>query len=63
MKVTVFWDIAPSSAVQIDDHPDDGGRKHLWNVCQFLPDYTAQHPTVRTWYVKNNCKVFHLKLT
>jgi hypothetical protein len=26
---TVFWDIASSSAVQIDDHPDDGGRKHL----------------------------------
>jgi hypothetical protein len=22
--------------------PDDGGRKNLWNVSQFLPDYTAQ---------------------
>jgi hypothetical protein len=23
--------------------PDDGGSKHLWNVCQFLRDDTAQH--------------------
>jgi hypothetical protein len=23
---------------------DDGGSKHLWNVGQFLPDYTAQRP-------------------
>jgi hypothetical protein len=22
--------------------PDDGGSKHLWNVGQFLRDYTAQ---------------------
>jgi hypothetical protein len=26
------------------DRPDDGGNKHLWNVCKLLPDYTAQHP-------------------
>jgi hypothetical protein len=24
--------------------PDDGGRKHLWNVGKFLPNYTAQIP-------------------
>jgi hypothetical protein len=24
---------------------DGGGSKHLWNVGQFLPDYTEQHPT------------------
>jgi hypothetical protein len=23
---------------------DDGGSKHLWNVCKLLSDYTAQHP-------------------
>jgi hypothetical protein len=25
-----------------DDHPDNGGTKHLWNVDKLLPDYTAQ---------------------
>jgi hypothetical protein len=24
--------------------PDDAVCKHLWNVDQFLPDYTAQYP-------------------
>jgi hypothetical protein len=24
--------------------PDEGGSKHLWNVGQLLPDYTAQYP-------------------
>jgi hypothetical protein len=24
-----------------DDHPGDGGNKHLWNVGNILPDYTA----------------------
>jgi hypothetical protein len=23
---------------------DDGGSKFLWNVGQYLPDYTAEHP-------------------
>jgi hypothetical protein len=23
---------------------DDGGIRHLWNVCKFIPDYTAQQP-------------------
>jgi hypothetical protein len=25
-----------------------GGSKHLWNVGQFLPDYTAQHSRIQT---------------
>jgi hypothetical protein len=51
MKITVFWDDAPCSLVEMDQrfrgaycpyyHGDDGGSKHLWNVGQFLPDYTA----------------------
>jgi hypothetical protein len=36
------------SATEFDSHRnegrDDGGSKHLWNVCQFLPDYTSKHP-------------------
>jgi hypothetical protein len=27
-----------------DDHPDDGGSKHLWNVSKLLPYYIAQQP-------------------
>jgi hypothetical protein len=51
MKMTVSRDLAPYTLVQnwptfqrCDDRPDDGGSKHLWNVGQFLRDYTAQHP-------------------
>jgi hypothetical protein len=30
---------------RVGDHrPDDGGSKHLWNISQFLPNYTTQHP-------------------
>jgi hypothetical protein len=36
MKTTVF-------CLQ-GDHPDDGGNKHVWNIGQLLPDYTALHP-------------------
>jgi hypothetical protein len=25
-------------------YPDDGGKKHLCNVCRYLSDYMAQHP-------------------
>jgi hypothetical protein len=25
-------------------HPDDGSSKILWDVDQYLPDYTVQHP-------------------
>jgi hypothetical protein len=38
MSVTVLWYVAPCNL------EDDGGSKHLWNVGQFLRDYTAQHP-------------------
>jgi hypothetical protein len=48
-----FWDIAPCSqklsdvweplmhSIMIAMHKEDWGSKHLWNVYQFLPDYTA----------------------
>jgi hypothetical protein len=29
------------------DGRNDGGSKRLWNVCQYLPDQTAQHPRRR----------------
>jgi hypothetical protein len=48
--MTVFWDVASCSMVEIDwrfrnaycqgNGPDDGGYKHLWNVGQFLRYYT-----------------------
>jgi hypothetical protein len=50
-KMTVFWDVAPCSLLEIDrrfrgacclhDRCDDGGSKHLWNIGQFLRDCTA----------------------
>jgi hypothetical protein len=30
---------------EIETGPDDGGSKHLWNVCQFLPDNMVHHLT------------------
>jgi hypothetical protein len=53
--INVFCDIAPYCLVESDrrfigayclhyHRPDDGSSKHLWNVGQFLWDYTAQHP-------------------
>jgi hypothetical protein len=48
MKITVFWDVAPSSVVDTDweftaplsgDNPDD--------ISQYLPDYVVQNP--RRW--------------
>jgi hypothetical protein len=49
-----FFDVAPCSLVEIGRRstgayylhhgPDGRGSKYLWNVGQFLPDYTAQHP-------------------
>jgi hypothetical protein len=54
MKMTLFWDVAPCSLVEIyrrfrraycpRNLPDDRGSKHFWNVGQFLRDYAAQHP-------------------
>jgi hypothetical protein len=29
-----------------EDHPDDGGSKHLWNIGQYLRGYTAQYPSI-----------------
>jgi hypothetical protein len=69
--LTVFQDVALCSLVEIDQNfrstychnyqdggsPDDAGSKYLWNVNQFLQEYTAQYPrrqssshsAVRTW--------------
>jgi hypothetical protein len=33
-----------AEGTQMFDRPDDGGSKHLPNVGQFLPNYTARHP-------------------
>jgi hypothetical protein len=30
--------------------PDNRGSKHLWNVSQFLRDYTTQHPRNQTMF-------------
>jgi hypothetical protein len=32
------------ACITYGDRPEDGGSKHLRNVSQFLPDYTALHP-------------------
>jgi hypothetical protein len=46
MKMTVFWDVAPSNFVKTNRGAlylhDDEGSKHLKNVRQFPQDYTAQ---------------------
>jgi hypothetical protein len=55
-KMTVFFDVAPYILIQIDRRfrgasyllayrslPDEGGSKRLWNVWQFLRDYTTIH--------------------
>jgi hypothetical protein len=39
-----FQYIIPCFCGRINDHPDDGGSKHLWNVCNLLPDYSEQQP-------------------
>jgi hypothetical protein len=31
-------------SITITHRPDDEGSKHLWNVCNLLTTYTAQHP-------------------
>jgi hypothetical protein len=36
----VFWNVATY-------RPDGGGSKHLWNLGEFLPDYTA-HPKTQS---------------
>jgi uncharacterized protein Usg len=37
-------------------YTDDGGRTHLWNVSQFLPDYVVQQP--RKHLVFNSLKYY-----
>jgi hypothetical protein len=34
----------PSFRAQLTHRPNDGGSKLLWNVGQYLPDYTVLHP-------------------
>jgi hypothetical protein len=36
--------VFPALHHQGNQHPDDAGSKHLWNVGKLLPDYTAQQP-------------------
>jgi hypothetical protein len=43
MKMTASWDAASCSLAEVYS-PDDGGRKHLWNISKLLLDYTAQQP-------------------
>jgi hypothetical protein len=69
MKMTVFYDVMPWSLVETDQHfrgayclhhqgDDVGGNKHLWNVSQFLPDYTGLHPERQSSsYIKTNSKI------
>jgi hypothetical protein len=38
--MTMFWDVTSCSQVEIDRY-DYGSSKNLWNVGQFLSDYTA----------------------
>lgn len=39
IKMAVFW----VAALCLHHHPDGGG-KHVWNDCKFLPEYEAQQP-------------------
>jgi hypothetical protein len=52
IKMTVFWVPEPCSLAEVyllassiiramSHRPDDGGSKHLWNICKLLSDYTA----------------------
>jgi hypothetical protein len=54
--MTVFWDVTQCSLVEISlrftrayclyhQGDNDGGSKRLWNVGQFLLDYTAKYHT------------------
>jgi hypothetical protein len=45
-KLTDVSEVLTASIIRV---PDDGGNNYLWNVCQFLRDYTAQHPGRRRW--------------
>jgi hypothetical protein len=60
--MAIFWNVAPCSLVEIDRRfryayfRDDRGSKHIWNVDQFLPDYTVQHNR-RLYLIENMCDV------
>jgi hypothetical protein len=41
LKMTVCWHV---DTCRRNCAVSDSGSRHLWNVSQFLPDYTAQHP-------------------
>jgi hypothetical protein len=53
MKMSIFWDVASYSLVEIDRRfrgdassaGADGGSNRLFNVGRYLLDYMAQHPT------------------
>jgi hypothetical protein len=66
-EMTTFWDIAPSSFVEVDwrfrdpycfHRPDDGGSTHTWNACKLLRFYTTSIililAAVRTWNLAYN---------
>jgi hypothetical protein len=59
MKMTVFWDVAPCSVLEIDRRFKDS--KHLWNVGQLLPPVTllklvAECQDLRYWTLKRSQK-------
>jgi hypothetical protein len=45
----VIKSVKPISRAWLTRHPEDGGSKHLWNVIEFLPDYTVQNPKGRSF--------------
>jgi hypothetical protein len=45
----------------VEQGPDDGGRKHLRNVGQFISYYTAQHPR-RQYYSAEKATLSKLKV-
>jgi hypothetical protein len=69
--MVAFRDLASYSLVKTDRRfrADIGSSNHLWNVGQFLADYTVQHPpppprvvlilaVVRTWNPRNTARLF-----
>jgi hypothetical protein len=63
--MTILWDVAPCSLAETDYRSDDGGNKYLWNVGQFLRDYTAQHPRRqrdRTQYYLCHIRATHSRI-
>jgi hypothetical protein len=72
MKMTVFWEEAPCSLIEIDghfmgSHRGDGGSKLLRNVGQLLADYMAQNSRrnlhIRRHENVNSCKGKSCRLT